>query len=136
MGDCDFIEDPRDGTPKLMEINPRFTRSIKICVLAGIDFPYLLYRLAVGKPFPSVLEYKVGVFLRYLPADIMWFMKSQNRFTTQPSFFWFWGKNLRDELLSLSDPGPTLAYFFSQAASRFDQKQRHYHFTSSTKEAQ
>ena len=136
MGDCDFIEDPRDGTPKLMEINPRFTRSIKICVLAGIDFPYLLYRTAVGKPVPSVLEYKVGVFLRYLPADIMWFIKSQNRFRTQPSFFWFWGKNLRDELLSLSDPGPALAYFFSQAASRFDEKQRHYHFTSSTKEAQ
>jgi predicted ATP-grasp superfamily ATP-dependent carboligase len=135
MGDCDFIEDPRDGTPKLMEINPRFTRSIKICVVAGVDFPYLLYKTAVGEPVPSVLDYQPGVFLRYLPADIAWFVKSKDRFKTKPSFFWFTGKNWTDEIISLKDPGPALAYLFSKVCSRFDDRQRHYHFDSLTKEA-
>jgi predicted ATP-grasp superfamily ATP-dependent carboligase len=134
IGDCDFIEDPRDGIPKLMEINPRFTRSIKICVLAGVDFPYLLYSMAVGKPLPPVLDYKVGVYLRYLPADVMWFIRSKNRFKTQPNFFWFFGKNLSDEIFSVKDPGPGLAYFFSKVASRFDQNQQRYHLGASIKE--
>ena len=128
MGDCDFIEDPRDGTAKLMEINPRFTRSIKICVLAGIDFPYLLYKLALGESFPPVLSYQVGLFLRYLPADVMWFIKSKDRFKAKPSFFWFNRKRVNDEILSLKDPGPVLAYLVSKAFSRFDTKQMHYHF--------
>jgi predicted ATP-grasp superfamily ATP-dependent carboligase len=135
MGDCDFIEDPRDGTPKLMEINPRFTRSIKICVVAGVDFPYLLYKIALGEPVPSVLDYQPGVFLRYLPADIAWFIKSKDRFRTSPSFFSFLGKNLTDEIISLQDPGPALAYLFSKGCSRFDDRQRHYHFDSLIKEA-
>jgi predicted ATP-grasp superfamily ATP-dependent carboligase len=130
MADCDFIEDPRDGTPKLMEINPRFTRSIKICVLAGVDFPYLLYKLALGEPISSVLSYRVGIYLRYFPVDVMWFLKSKDRFRSRPSFFWMPGKDSTDEIFSLRDPGPTLAYFVAKAFSTFDPKQQRYHFSS------
>jgi len=132
VGDCDFIEDPRDGTAKLMEINPRFTRSIKICVLAGVDFPYLLYKLAVGEPFESVFQYKIGTFLRYLPADINWFIKSKDRFRAQPNFFWAGGKKINDEIFSLKDPGPGLAFLFSKLLSRLDHRQKHYHFRASS----
>jgi predicted ATP-grasp superfamily ATP-dependent carboligase len=135
MADCDFIEDPRDGTPKLMEINPRFTRSIKICVLAGVDFPYLLYKLALGEPISSVLSYRVGIYLRYFPVDVMWFLKSKDRFRSRPSFFWMPGKDLTDEIFSLRDPGPTLAYFVAKAFSTLDPKQRHYHFSSPAQDA-
>jgi predicted ATP-grasp superfamily ATP-dependent carboligase len=132
MGDCDFIEDPRDGTAKLMEINPRFTRSIKICVLAGVDFPYLLYKLAVKEPFESVLDYRIGTFLRYLPADINWFIKSKDRFKAAPKFFSGDGKKITDEIFSLKDPGPGIAFLFSKVLSRFDQRQQLYHFQSSS----
>jgi predicted ATP-grasp superfamily ATP-dependent carboligase len=135
MGDCDFIEDPRDGKAKLMEINPRFTRSIKICVLAGVDFPYLLYKTALDESVPSVLDYRNGVYLRYLPADIAWFLKSKDRFNARPSFFWFIGKNLSDEIISLNNPGPAIAYCFAKLCARFDSKQQHYNFNSLTKEA-
>jgi D-aspartate ligase len=126
IGDCDFIEDPRDGVPKLMEINPRFTRSIKICSLAGVDFPYLLYRLALGESFAPSLEYRTGVYLRYLPADLVWFLKSRDRFRTRPSFFWFAGENLSDEVLSWRDPGPGIAYFMAKAASLLRPAERRY----------
>ena len=132
MGDCDFIEDPRDKTAKLMEINPRFTRSIKICVLAGVDFPYLLYKLAVKEPFESVLDYRIGTFLRYLPADINWFIKSKNRFKSEPGFFSAGGRKMTDEIFSLKDPGPGIAFLFSKLLSRLDRRQQQYYFQSSS----
>lgn len=128
MGDCDFIEDPRDNIPKLMEINPRFTRSIKVCILAGVDFPYLLYKLAMGQEVPYILEYKIGIYLRYLFSDIVWFIKSPNRFKAKPNFFWFFGKNLRDEVISFKDPGPAIAYFLSKALALLNKKERKFYF--------
>ena len=126
MGDCDFIEDPRDGSVKLMEINPRFTRSIKICVIAGVDFPYLLYKMAIGEELPLNLNYHIGTFLRYLPGDIMWFLRSHNRFKADPSFLKFLGKNLSYEVLSLKDPGPALAYFLSMVRSMLNKQERQF----------
>lgn len=70
MGDCDFIVDPRDGVPKLMEVNPRFTRSIKILVAAGLEFPYLLYRLALGLPVEPQFEYRKGLGTRAISLAI------------------------------------------------------------------
>ena len=117
MGDCDFIEDPRDGVPKLMEVNPRFTRSIKILVEAGLEYPYLLYRLALGLSIEPQFAYKKGLYLRYFLSDCVWFLRSKNRFKAKPSFFWFFGRNLRDEIFSWADPLPTVAFvvvFFSR----------------------
>ena len=39
--------DPRDGKPKLMEINPRFWGSLELAVRAGVDFPTLYARAAM-----------------------------------------------------------------------------------------
>lgn len=117
MGDCDFIEDPRDNVPKLMEVNPRFTRSIKILVEAGLEYPYLLYRLALGLPIEPQFAYRKGLYLRYFLSDCVWFLRSKNRFRAKPSFFWFFGRNLRDEIFSWADPLPTVAFvvvFFSR----------------------
>ncbi len=110
MGDCDFIVDPRDGVPKLMEVNPRFTRSIKILVAAGLDYPYLLYRMALGLPTEPQREYRKGLYLRYFLSDCVWFLRSPDRFKARPSFFWFAGRNLRYEICSWRDPAPAVAF--------------------------
>ncbi len=39
----EFKLDPRDNTPKLMEINPRFWGSLALAIESGVNFPYLLY---------------------------------------------------------------------------------------------
>jgi D-aspartate ligase len=111
MGDCDFIVDPRDNVPKLMEVNPRFTRSIKILVEAGLEYPYLLYRLALGLPVEPQFAYRKGLYLRYFLSDCVWFLRSKDRFKAKPSFFWFFGRNLRDEIFSWADPLPSVAFF-------------------------
>ncbi|MGB9628352.1 MAG: ATP-grasp domain-containing protein, partial [Thermodesulfobacteriota bacterium] len=42
----EFKVDPRDETPKLMELNPRFWGSLQLAIFAGVDFPYLMLRIA------------------------------------------------------------------------------------------
>jgi len=128
MADCDFIEDPRDGVVKLMEINPRFTRSIKICVKAGVDFPLQLYKLAMGEPMSPMLDYSVGLYQRYLPGDILWFLRSPQRFRSNPSFFKFMGENMTDEIFSLTDPLPSLGYLLSKGSNLISKNERQYCF--------
>ena len=40
--------DPRDGRPKLMEVNPRFWGSLELAVRSGVDFPVLYAQAAAG----------------------------------------------------------------------------------------
>ncbi len=71
---------------------------------AGIDYPYELYRLALGQQPRERREYRENVFLRYLPADFIWFLRSPERFRAGPSFFRFIAKDLHYEEWSLHDP--------------------------------
>jgi predicted ATP-grasp superfamily ATP-dependent carboligase len=41
----EFKWDPRDGKPKLMEVNPRFFGYLKLAMSAGVDLPYILYQV-------------------------------------------------------------------------------------------
>ncbi len=113
MGDCDFILDPRDDVAKLMEVNPRFTRTIRVLVEAGLDYPYELYRLALGEQPRKVNEYEPDVYLRYLPADLVWFLRSPDRWRASPSFFRFIARRLRYEEWSLADPLTGVGFWLS-----------------------
>ena len=124
MGDCEFIEDPRDGRPRLMEVNPRFTRSIKILVEAGLDFPWMLYQLARGQEVTPCLDYRKGLYMRYLLSDCMWFLRSPERFRTRPSFFKFFGRNQCGEIFDWTDPAPSLAHVLGKTMKLFDARQR------------
>jgi len=59
-----------DGTPHLMEINTRFWGSLQLAIDAGVNFPYMLYRMSCGKQADPVNNYKTGVRLRWLLGDI------------------------------------------------------------------
>ncbi len=66
IADVDFIIDSRDNSPKLMEINPRFWGSMQVAVNAGVDFPFLLYRMYEEGDIEKNLDYKTGVRCRYM----------------------------------------------------------------------
>ena len=55
------IRDPRDGTDKLMEINPRFARQLWNRTELGINEPLMCIRLARGEDVPSFGDYPKGV---------------------------------------------------------------------------
>ena len=62
-----------DGTPVLMEINPRLSASIECPVRAGVDFPNLVRGWAVDDlPGPGKSSYRTGVRVRWLAADVKW----------------------------------------------------------------
>jgi len=52
--EVEFKRDPRDGRLKLLDINPRAWRWMSLGHRAGIDFPYLLYRLCRGEAIDRV----------------------------------------------------------------------------------
>ena len=108
----EFKVDHRDNQPKLMEINPRFWGSLALAVHAGVDFPYLLYKMAMGEEFEPVLDYEVGIRCRWLlPGDILHFLTNPQRFHLQPSFFQFRG--MAYDILSRDDPMPTVGRFLT-----------------------
>jgi predicted ATP-grasp superfamily ATP-dependent carboligase len=101
----EFKVDPRDGLPKLMEVNPRFWGSLQLAILSGIDFPYLILRMAKGEKVEPILHYEIGRRCRWLLlGDILHFLKNPNRFKLNPSFFHFFDPNTSDDILSKKDP--------------------------------
>jgi D-aspartate ligase len=111
--DVDFMLDPRDNTPKILEINPRVTAGIKIGFAAGIDFADLHLKLAFDQDIPEIANYKIGVYSRNVFLEILWFIFSNKEMKrkTQPPFFKFFGENMVDQTLSLDDPLAGLGFF-------------------------
>ena len=109
VGMVEFKVDPRDGIPKLMEVNPRFWGSLQLAIFSGVDFPYLILRMARGKTFDPILHYPVGRRCRWLLfGDILHFLKNPNRFHLYPSFFHFFEPNTSYDIISREDPLPVM----------------------------
>lgn len=102
----EFRVDRRDGRPKLLEINPRLWGSLWLAIRAGVDFPYLLYRMAVDGDVSPVHDYRTGVRCRWLiPGEFMHFLHNPDRFRLKPGFF---SKDAEDDILSIDDPLPVI----------------------------
>lgn len=111
--DVDYILDPRDNIPKVIEINPRVTAGIKIGFAAGIDYADLHLRLASGLPIPRIDSYTLGVYSRNILMDVLWYFQASRtmRKNTQPSFFKFFGPRVLEQTFSLRDPFTMLGFF-------------------------
>ncbi len=109
VGMVEFKVDPRDNIPKLMEVNPRFWGSLSLAVQAGVNFPYLLYRMSRGESFKPVEHYQIGKRCRWLlPGDILHFIYNPKRRSLVPKFFNFWDRNTAYDIVSIEDPLPVL----------------------------
>jgi len=113
--DVDLLLDPRDNTPKILEINPRVTAGIKIGFEAGINYADLHLKLALGEEIPFIKEYKLGVILRNLCLDMLWYKYSSGdaRKNTNPPFWQFFGKNVKYQTLRIDDPLPFIGFILS-----------------------
>jgi D-aspartate ligase len=52
--EAEFKRDERTGENRLLDLNPRAWGWQSLCGRAGVDFPYLLWRMASGAPVPPV----------------------------------------------------------------------------------
>jgi predicted ATP-grasp superfamily ATP-dependent carboligase len=121
--DIDLIQDPRDNVAKVMEINPRITGSVKICYAAGVNFSKLIMQDFNGEKVEEAFNTNYGVQMRYMHTDVLWFIKSKERFRCNPSWFNF--KNCVHQIFSWDDPWPAVT-FTLQGFSKFfkDKKKR------------
>jgi predicted ATP-grasp superfamily ATP-dependent carboligase len=106
----EFKRDAQDNEFKLMEINTKFWGSLDLAIASGVDFPYLLYRMAVEGDIKPVFSYKVGVrFMWPFPDDVFHVLAN-------PSAFPAFAKNLADKSIKknvmLSDLKPNVMQLF------------------------
>ncbi len=122
----EFKFDPRDGLPKLMEINPRFWGSLSLAVASGVNFPHLLYRMSRGEHFRPVENYRTGIRCRWLlPGDILHFFHNPERMKLKPSFFQLLDHRTSYDILSLDDPLPILGRLLTPLTFLYDGDMKH-----------
>jgi predicted ATP-grasp superfamily ATP-dependent carboligase len=108
-----------DGIPYLMEINARFWGSLQLAIDAGVDFPWLLYQMAINRTIKRINSYRVGIRSRWLLGDFdhlyMKLFKKENglpplsyteKWQAIIYFFNFFERNTRYEVNRLDDLRP------------------------------
>ncbi|RKZ33127.1 carboxylate--amine ligase [bacterium] len=121
----EFKMDPRDNSPKLMEINPRLWGSLQLAIASGVNFPLYLVKLALDGDVEEVTDYKEGIIARWLlPGDILHFLSNPERFSLKPSFFKFFGKNLTYDIIDFRDPIPIFIRIFNMIKFMFNSEMR------------
>lgn len=120
VADVEFMIDPRDGKPKLLEINPRFWSSLHLSIRCGVNFPRLMFEDALGGQVFLPGMYRTGIIGRaLLPGDILHYLSNPKRHKMKPSF---WDFSLPDDTISIKDPFPVIGFFASALRYVFDYK--------------
>jgi len=115
--EVEFRIDPRDGQPTLMEVNPRLWGSMFTATVSGVDFPYLLYRLAMDGDIAPVMTYRTDMKARYfLTHDILCLLFHPRKRSIARSWFRdFLDPRTKMLLPSWRDPMPLPGKFLASA---------------------
>lgn len=106
FADFDTIEDPDTGELLIMELNPRVPACVKCVIEAGVHWGEIIANGYLRKPQKDY-EYKEGEFLRHFGFEVLWFLKSPNRFKTTPNWFKLFGKHIHyQDMSDWTDPKP------------------------------
>lgn len=103
MADFDVLQRLDNGEYKIIEINPRVPASLRAAAVSGVNFPEIIVQDTLGGEVPKY-RYEPGKTLRYLGIDIMWLLKSPNRFHSHPSWLKFFGKDIYYQDIYKQDP--------------------------------
>ena len=114
----DLIMDEETNTAKILEINGRTGASILIDYVCGINMSRLMLENALDLPVTDYTAYPDGKRISCFAADLMWFLKSKDRFRAKPS--WFSRIGVKDVIFSWNDPLPAVG-FFVKSVRKFDQ---------------
>lgn len=111
-----YIIDKRDGRPKFIDANPRFWGTVESPIAYGVDFPYLLFKKAIGEEIDREYDYAVGKKFRWvLFGEPFYLLKTGSRLSTIIDYLSI--KDTKCEV-SLSDILPHIVQALSILASR------------------
>jgi predicted ATP-grasp superfamily ATP-dependent carboligase len=114
-GPCqaDFIVD-REGRPYLIDINPRLWGSLTQAIASGVDFPHLIYQLALRGDVEPVPDFRTGVVTRWLGGDLAalpgQLRRSRHKAAVLRDFVWPRRRAALLDDFSIADPLPFLAW--------------------------
>ena len=119
----EFKLDSRDKKPKLMEVNPKFWGSLALSIASGINFPYMLCKMATEKDVETKFDYKSNIRCRWFLGDILYvlsYLRSSrpNKLKVLKEFMKLREKNMFYDDLSSDDPLPALAEFTTLPLSK------------------
>lgn len=111
VSEIEFKRDPRDDKFKLIEMNARTWLWVSLAVRAGMDFPYMLYKDAIGEEMlPQKPSFKEGLKWIHLYTDLAISLKEMLNGKIKMSDYL---KSIKGEkefaVLKLSDPLPFIA---------------------------
>lgn len=66
----DFLWDGGER-PALLEVNPRFWGALDLAVRAGVDFPWLLYRMLADGDVAPCFDYREGITSRWIVGELL-----------------------------------------------------------------
>lgn len=104
----DMVWDVKTNKAKILEINGRTGATIKLDYLAGANISKLILENELGYPVTDMMEYKDNCRMTCFLPDLLWFIKSKDRFRTVPS--WFDRRGVHDSIFSWDDPLPSIGF--------------------------
>ncbi len=123
---AEFKLDERTNKPVLIEVNPRFWGSVYQAIAAGVNFPYLLYEMAVEGDIKPVFDYRVGVKTRFLLNDFRALFgslkNSSQRYQVLKEILKLYEKDLYYDTISIKDILPAVILMHNSAKELFNSK--------------
>lgn len=119
--ELEFIVDSRDNEYKFMEINPRFWGSLQMAITAGVDFPWMLYKLSLEGKVDEPFKYKTGCMCSWiLPGEVLHFIGNKDRKKMKPPFLAGGKCGVQDDIISRKDPLPVIGFILACFRYIFD----------------
>ena len=113
---ADFIIDEQTQIPYLIDVNPRFWGSLAQGIAAGVNFPFLVYKIAKDGDVAPVTSFQEGVKSRWVGGDLRTFYPSLKRSDVKlrfiKNYFFSGDRNIFRDDFSLNDPFPFMVWSF------------------------
>lgn len=114
-----MVEFKYDETRKqyfIIEVNPRYWGSLPLAIYSGVNFPVLHALSALEVDYQPVLNYRLGVKVRFLDKDVKSIIKGigvETKFRGKVRLFMeIFNPKIKEGLLTIDDIGPVLHGMF------------------------
>lgn len=112
----DFRRDRRDATPKLLDFNARLAGTNEISTASGVNFPLMLYQMALGETVKPTFEGLQELEYRWLLfGELRYWLQTREKLKAGLELMRFRGAQTN---LSFRDPFPHIAHLLSIVAKR------------------
>jgi len=113
---ADFVVEKETSRAYLVDVNPRLWGSLAQGIAAGVDFPYLIYKMCINGDTETVDSFLPGIKSRWIGGDIkaVWYdlKDNPNRVRKIREFLSDFGGDVYFDDLQFSDPLPFIFWCY------------------------